>query len=48
MAANQIVLFTGGPILLARDSRFADGDLAEVFRRGIREGARMTTFDITP
>lgn len=38
------VAFTRGPILLARDSRFADGDLAEVFRRGIREGEVMAAF----
>ena len=34
------VAFTRGPVLLARDSRFADGDLMEPFRRGIRDGIR--------
>ncbi|MGN0854285.1 MAG: beta-L-arabinofuranosidase domain-containing protein [Kiritimatiellia bacterium] len=41
---DHSIAFTRGPILLARDSRFADGDLAEVFRRGIRDGAVMTSF----
>ena len=38
------VAFTRGPVLLARDSRFADGDLADVFRRGIRDGQAMPAF----
>ena len=38
------VAFTRGPVLLARDSRFADGDLSEPFRRGIRDGQSMSTF----
>ena len=38
------VAFTRGPILLARDSRFADGDMADPFRRGIKDGQEMTTF----
>ncbi len=38
------VAFTRGPVLLARDSRFADGDLMEPFRRSIRDGAKMPTF----
>jgi DUF1680 family protein len=38
------VAFTRGPVLLARDSRFADGDLSEPFRKGIRNGDRMNTF----
>ena len=38
------VAFTRGPVLLARDSRFADGDLAEPFRRGIKDGEIMPTF----
>ncbi len=38
------VAFTRGPVLLARDSRFADGDLSEPFRRGIKDGAVMPTF----
>ena len=38
------VAFTRGPVLLARDSRFSDGDLTEPFRQGIKEGQRMPTF----
>ena len=38
------VAFTRGPVLIARDSRFADGDLAEPFRRGIKDGQVMPTF----
>ena len=39
------VAFTRGPVLLARDSRFADGDLAEPFRRtGVKDGAAMPGF----
>ena len=39
------VAFTRGPVLLARDSRFADGDLAEPFRRGrVEDGQTMPTF----
>ena len=38
------VAFTRGPVLLARDSRFADGDMTEPFRAGIRDGAAMPTF----
>ena len=38
------VAFTRGPVLLARDSRFNDGDLTEPFRKGIRNGQVMTTF----
>ena len=38
------VAFTRGPVLLARDSRFADGDLMEPFRRGIKDGQAMPTF----
>ncbi len=38
------VAFTRGPVLLARDSRFADGDLAEPLNKRIREGRRMTDF----
>ena len=33
------IAFTRGPVLLARDSRFADGELSEVFRQGIKDGA---------
>ena len=37
--------FTRGPVLLARDSRFADGDLAEPFRpNAIQDGAVCPTF----
>ena len=38
------IAFTRGPVLLARDSRFADGDLTEPFRRGIKGGQAMPTF----
>ena len=38
------VAFTRGPVLLARDSRFGDGDFNEPFRRGIKDGQRMTGF----
>ena len=38
------VAFTRGPVLLARDSRFADGDMTEPFRRGIKDGQIMPTF----
>ena len=41
---DHAVAFTRGPVLLARDSRFADGDMTEPFRRGIREGQTMPTF----
>ena len=32
---DHSVAFTRGPVLLARDSRFADGDMTEPFRRGV-------------
>ena len=38
------IAFTRGPVLLARDSRFADGDMTEPFRRGIKDGQIMPTF----
>ena len=38
------VAFTRGPVLLARDSRFADGDMMEPFRQGIANGAKMPAF----
>ena len=38
------VAFTRGPVLLARDSRFADGDLTEPFRAGIEDGKTMPQF----
>lgn len=38
------VAFTRGPVLLARDSRFADGDMTEPFRKGIVDGAVMSSF----
>ena len=42
---DHSVAFTRGPVLLARDSRFADGDMTEVFRRGeIADGQRMDGF----
>ena len=36
--------FTRGPVLLARDSRFADGDHTEPFRREICDGQLMKGF----
>ena len=38
------VAFTRGPVLLARDSRFDDGDMTEPFRPGIKVGRHMPTF----
>jgi DUF1680 family protein len=38
------IAFTRGPVLLARDSRFNDGDLSEPFRPGMRDQARMKEF----
>ena len=44
---DHSVAFTRGPVLLARDSRFADGDMTEVFRRGeIADGQRMDGFSV--
>ncbi len=36
--------FTRGPVLLARDSRFEDGDIAEVFQRKFVDGSRVDGF----
>ena len=36
--------FTRGPVLLARDSRFADGDIGEVFQRKFVDGSRVDGF----
>ena len=41
---DHAVAFTRGPVLLARDSRFADGDLSEPLRRGIKDGQKMGGF----
>jgi DUF1680 family protein len=42
--ANNIA-FTRGPVLLARDSRFADGDQTEPFRSGMfRDGDKVQSF----
>ena len=38
------IAFTRGPVLLARDSRFADGDMTEPFRPGLKDGQRMDCF----
>ncbi len=39
---NRHVAFTRGPVALARDTRFADGDIAEVFREGaVHDGQAM-------
>ena len=43
-ALDHNVAFTRGPVLLARDSRFADGDHMEPFRRGIKDGQTMPAF----
>jgi DUF1680 family protein len=41
----QNVAFTRGPVLLARDSRFADGDMTEPLRRNfIRNGQVISSF----
>ncbi len=40
------VAFTRGPVLLARDSRFADGDLTEPLRHGVFvDGAAVPSFN---
>ena len=46
VARPHYVAFTRGPILLARDSRFGDGDLTEPFRAGVRyaEGQKVDGF----
>ena len=41
---DRHLAFTRGPVLLARDSRFRDGDLAEPFRKGIEEGQALPAF----
>ena len=41
---DHAVAFTRGPVLLARDSRFNDGDMTEPFREGIKDGQRMDCF----
>ena len=42
---DHAVAFTRGPVLLARDSRFADGDMTEPFRRdSLKDGQRMDRF----
>ena len=42
---DHSVAFTRGPVLLARDSRFADGDMTEPFRRrAVADGKRMDGF----
>ena len=41
---DHAVAFTRGPVLLARDSRFNDGDMTEPFRDGIKDGQRMDCF----
>ena len=38
------VAFTRGPVLLARDSRFGDGDMTEPFRRGLKDGQVLPSF----
>ena len=42
---DHAVAFTRGPVLLARDSRFADGDMTEPFRRdSLKDGQRVDRF----
>ena len=43
---DHCVAFTRGPVLLARDSRFADGDMTEPFRRGIKDGQLIPSFAV--
>lgn len=38
------VAFTRGPVLLARDSRFGDGDLSEVMRNSFHNGQKLNSF----
>ena len=40
--ADHAVAFTAGPVLLARDNRFGDGDISEVVRYGIIDANYMT------
>ena len=42
--ANHYVAFTRGPVLLARDSRFGDGDMMEPFRAGLKDGQVLSSF----
>lgn len=43
---NHHVAFTRGPVLLARDSRFNDGDMSEPFRRnGVKDGEKQKSFN---
>ena len=45
VAVPHYAAFTRGPVLLARDSRFGDGDLTESFcRQSVREGDVMSSF----
>ena len=41
---NEHVAFTRGPVLLARDSRFCDGDMSEPIFRRPRDGESMPVF----
>jgi hypothetical protein len=41
---DKHVAFTYGPVLLARDSRFGDGDIAEVMRRGFKDKGVVKNF----
>ena len=43
-ALDHHIAFTRGPVLLARDSRFDDGDMTEPFRPGIKDKQVMPTF----
>lgn len=41
---SDYIAFTRGPILLARDSRFADGDFMEPLRRRFQDGEVVASF----
>ena len=42
---NDHVAFTRGPVLLARDSRFGDGDLSAEVRRGVFDAKKLPAFE---
>ena len=46
--ASHYAAFTRGPVLLARDSRFADGDLSEPFYTDPRYGGGIADGEIRP
>ena len=44
-ALDHQVAFTRGPVLLAPDSRFGDGDMTEPFRGGLKDGQVLPAFN---